>query len=192
MLQRFPQTIARRKKSCTARHTGRTARIPSSISIWGGSFLCSTRTARSCTCRCIRKEAGQSFEGSVQEHFPIHALKGSLDIYPILRKFDICITDYSSLALDFLVLDRPILYYQYDLDTYAATAGFEDSYQDLIAGPQARTQEEFRDALEAALSGQDGHAAKRKKVYDLVFDRHDAGASKRVFEAVRADAGIAD
>jgi CDP-glycerol glycerophosphotransferase (TagB/SpsB family) len=40
------------------------------------------------------------------------------DIYPILKYVDILITDYSSIAYDFLFLNRPIIFFNYDYDEY--------------------------------------------------------------------------
>ena len=46
------------------------------------------------------------------------------DLHTYLGLCDVLITDYSSVALDFLVLARPTVYYVPDLDRYAATRGF--------------------------------------------------------------------
>jgi CDP-glycerol glycerophosphotransferase (TagB/SpsB family) len=43
----------------------------------------------------------------------------SIDIYPILHKFDVLITDYSSILYDFLALEkRDIILYIYDMEDY--------------------------------------------------------------------------
>jgi CDP-glycerol glycerophosphotransferase (TagB/SpsB family) len=40
------------------------------------------------------------------------------DIQELLKYTDIMITDYSSIFVDFLLLDKPIIFYQYDKDEY--------------------------------------------------------------------------
>ncbi|MHA1863239.1 MAG: CDP-glycerol glycerophosphotransferase family protein, partial [Candidatus Thorarchaeota archaeon] len=45
------------------------------------------------------------------------------DVNPILPEVDIVITDYSSIAYDFLLLDRPIIYIPYDLEEYMKNPG---------------------------------------------------------------------
>jgi glycerol-3-phosphate cytidylyltransferase len=42
----------------------------------------------------------------------------SLDIQEILQETDVLITDYSSIYIDFLLTNRPILFYAYDLENY--------------------------------------------------------------------------
>ncbi|NJP41834.1 bifunctional glycosyltransferase/CDP-glycerol:glycerophosphate glycerophosphotransferase [Actinacidiphila epipremni] len=101
------------------------------------------------------------------------------------------ITDYSSLMFDYAGLDRPIVLYVPDWETYRATRGV---YFDVTAappGPVARTQEELTDifatgswsspratALRAAFRHRfcpydDGHAAER--VVRRVFLSEEAG-----------------
>jgi CDP-glycerol glycerophosphotransferase (TagB/SpsB family) len=41
------------------------------------------------------------------------------DIYPILKYSDLLITDYSSVYFDYLLLDKPIVFYCYDFEMYA-------------------------------------------------------------------------
>ena len=41
------------------------------------------------------------------------------DIYPLLRDSDLLITDYSSVYFDYLLLNKPIVFYCYDFDQYA-------------------------------------------------------------------------
>lgn len=117
-------------------------------------------------------------------------LRGSKDVHPVLHSFDICISDYSSLCFDFLFLDRPILYYQYDLDAYEQREGLQDSYKTLLAGPQILTFDQFQRELEFALGGGDLHAASRERVRNLVFTHYDSNSAARVFKAICEDAHI--
>lgn len=45
------------------------------------------------------------------------------DIYPLLRHTDLLITDYSSVYFDFLLVDKPIVFFVYDKDDYIRQHG---------------------------------------------------------------------
>lgn len=63
---------------------------------------------------------------------------GVLDIYPLLRVTDILITDYSSMFFDFLLLDRPIIFFPYDYNEYLRDErSFYYNYADVTPGPKA-------------------------------------------------------
>ncbi|WP_446219656.1 CDP-glycerol glycerophosphotransferase family protein [Micromonospora sp. IBHARD004] len=47
------------------------------------------------------------------------------DLHAYLGLCDVLVTDYSSIALDFLLIRRPVVYFMPDLEHYAATRGFE-------------------------------------------------------------------
>ncbi|MDX2369985.1 MAG: CDP-glycerol glycerophosphotransferase family protein [Colwellia sp.] len=55
-----------------------------------------------------------------------------LDIYPFMSVVDVLITDYSSIAFDFDLVDGNILFYPYDLDDYCLNSsdGFYFDYDD--------------------------------------------------------------
>lgn len=52
----------------------------------------------------------------------VKVLDNKLDIYPILPLFDMLITDYSSIILDFILLKKPVCLYIYDLENYIANS----------------------------------------------------------------------
>lgn len=47
-----------------------------------------------------------------------------IDTNELLSIVDILITDYSSIAIDYLIMDKPIIYYAYDLEGYKKDRGF--------------------------------------------------------------------
>lgn len=67
--------------------------------------------------------------------------------YPIINDLlfitDILITDYSSIPFEFSFLQKPMIFYPYDLDEYRKTRGFWDSYHELVPGPIAYSTEEI-------------------------------------------------
>ncbi|MFI0164126.1 CDP-glycerol glycerophosphotransferase family protein [Streptomyces sp. NPDC017095] len=97
---------------------------------------------------------------------------------------DALVTDYSSIMFDYANLDRPIVIYADDWETYRTTRGV---YFDLMAdhpGQVARTQEELAEIL---LSGawRDDSAAKARAAFRRRFCEYDDGrAAERVVRRV--------
>lgn len=70
------------------------------------------------------------------------------DINDILPVADILVTDYSSVIFDWLLLDRPIIYYAYDKDDYQGDRGLYYSFDEYVYGKVACTKDELIDAIE--------------------------------------------
>ncbi len=98
---------------------------------------------------------------------------------------DMCITDYSSLIFEYLLLNRPMLFYAYDLDDYNDWRGFYYPYEQMTPGPVCRTMDELTGQIknlldsfdpesliefrERFMSACDGHATER--IMEMVFSR---------------------
>lgn len=74
-------------------------------------------------------------------------LSQARDINDLLLITDIMITDYSSVVFDYLLVNKPIVYYAYDLEDYEGGRGLYYDYEEYIYGPVARTQEELIEAI---------------------------------------------
>lgn len=64
-----------------------------------------------------------------------------------LKMADILITDYSSIIFEYSLLNKPIIFYAYDLDAYKDNRDFYYPYEDFVPGPIVKTEEELIDAL---------------------------------------------
>lgn len=69
------------------------------------------------------------------------------EIMDYINCFDALITDYSSIYLDYMLLERPILFLPYDLDTYENTVGFTMDYMENTPGPKPENQKAFLENL---------------------------------------------
>lgn len=115
-----------------------------------------------------------SFAMDMTEHMSIEEL---------LFVSDICISDYSSLIFEYALLERPMIFFAYDLDEYFDWRGFYYDYDELTPGPIYKTNEEMisyikdidtnfdrqqiLDFKEKFMSSCDGHATQR--IMELVF-----------------------
>lgn len=64
------------------------------------------------------------------------------DANDILTITDLLITDYSSIIFDYSLLNKPMLFYAYDLDEYRVDRDFYYEYEEFVPGPIAKTNEE--------------------------------------------------
>lgn len=83
------------------------------------------------------------------------------DIAEWMGCFDALITDYSSIYLDYLLLDRPMMFFPYDKERYFRERGMNFPYEKVTPGPHILTQREFLDSLEELLRGEDGYGELR-------------------------------
>jgi CDP-glycerol glycerophosphotransferase (TagB/SpsB family) len=97
-----------------------------------------------------------SFKLDHYEH--IKVVPSTIDPYPLMNHVDTLITDYSSIYIDFLLLNKPIIFFAFDLESYQATCRdmyFE--YDDVTPGHRALN---FKDLL-FALAEDDVYANER-------------------------------
>ncbi|ASK64324.1 CDP-glycerol--glycerophosphate glycerophosphotransferase [Virgibacillus phasianinus] len=65
------------------------------------------------------------------------------DVNELLVITDILITDYSSIPFEFSLLERPMIFFAYDLDEYKKDRGFCEDYKRLIPGPIVNNTDEL-------------------------------------------------
>ena len=104
-----------------------------------------------------------------------------LTIYHIMNAFDVLITDYSSVYVDYLLLDRPIVFSCPDLEKYKKDRGFvvEDPSL-LMPGTLVRNQKELINALRAC----DFEKDKRKNMMSYFHKNCDSYSSKRLYDEI--------
>lgn len=109
------------------------------------------------------------------------------DAYPLLRLADALITDYSSVYFDFLLVDKPILFFAYDQAKYVSQDRelFFD-YASMAPGPIAADQSALFAHMHSILvQGQDGYAAARRELREKLFSHADSDAAARVCAGIQ-------
>ncbi|MFF6873752.1 CDP-glycerol glycerophosphotransferase family protein [Streptomyces sp. NPDC012474] len=97
---------------------------------------------------------------------------------------DALVTDYSSIMFDYANLDRPIVIYADDWETYRTTRGVCFDLMADAPGPVARTQQELTEILTTD-AWRDESAAKTRAVFRRRFCEYDDGrAAERVVRRV--------
>lgn len=69
------------------------------------------------------------------------------DVTGILNIFDCLITDYSSIYIDYLLTDKPMIFLPYDRQQYLDGRGMNFDYDDVTPGPKPETFNDFLNSL---------------------------------------------
>jgi CDP-glycerol glycerophosphotransferase (TagB/SpsB family) len=96
-------------------------------------------------------------------------------VHDLLTRCKMLITDYSSVAWDILYMNKPILFFQFDLDTFLNTSG---SYMDMrkdLPGDRCETVDELLGLIESyaerGFGLPDKYAAMRKDFFTYTDDK---------------------
>lgn len=89
------------------------------------------------------------------------------DIYEVLSGFDCLITDYSSIYVDYLLTDRPVIFIPYDYLEYSSRVGFSIDYTEYSPGHKPKSFNEFKEAICDAL-GNDVFSNKRQVINNIL------------------------
>lgn len=93
---------------------------------------------------------------------------------------DILVSDYSSLVFEYSLLDRPMIFFAYDLEEYDNSRSYYYDYKNFVPGPIARTDDEVisyilgqpdmskvKQFREKFMSACDGNSARRIAQYTM-------------------------
>ena len=107
------------------------------------------------------------------------------DLYPFMRHCDALITDYSGIFYDFLLLDRPLVFYAPDLPEYLQDRELYFEYEEHVPGPVLQDPDGFVAAVKDVLDGVDEYQNERETLRDEFYEHPDGKASERVYRVVR-------
>lgn len=94
--------------------------------------------------------------------------KLDIHLYSLLAYTDILITDYSSVSLDYILLNRPIGYVLDDIEEYKDNRGFcIENIDDVIAGHKIKNSKELFTFIDEVSKDIDNYKEKRKKVLNF-------------------------
>ncbi len=112
-------------------------------------------------------------------------LKNDMHVYQVLCYADALISDYSSVAVDYLVMDRPIAFTLDDFESYEAERGFDwPDVKPHLPGKELYCFDEMLDYIKSVLAGVDPGLEKRHSLSESMMKYHDDKSSKRVLEAL--------
>ena len=105
---------------------------------------------------------------------------GYPDVGELVQICDLLITDYSSICMDFVLLEKPCLFYAFDLEEYERERSFFFNYEDYVPGRTAKTFDELLDMIASGDFGKD----RQEKFKNFNFDILDGKSAERIVDAI--------
>ncbi|MBP1948784.1 CDP-glycerol glycerophosphotransferase family protein [Virgibacillus litoralis] len=90
-------------------------------------------------------------KAELQNDYPyfVFDVSSYLHLNHLLVITDILITDYSSIPFEFSLLNKPMVFFAYDLEAYAHEKGFWENYEELVPGHVVKHTDSLIDVIKA-------------------------------------------
>lgn len=114
---------------------------------------------------------------------------GEQDVQVLLPHIDLLIADYSSIFTDFLLLDKPLVFFPFDKNRYEKKEGFCVDYDQVTPGEKIYEKDKLPGAIQDALE-KDVWKEKRAEVKDKYHAYYDGNASTRILEILAKEEDV--
>lgn len=128
-----------------------------------------------------KKIIKQEITESLNNNF-LYDITNSFTIENSLCAADIVISDYSSLIFEYSLLERPMIFFTDDLDSYDDERGFYFPYKDFVPGPIVNDTESLVNAIHNAYS-QD-NIKKVKAFKEKFMSSCDGNSTERIYNYI--------
>lgn len=114
--------------------------------------------------------------------------KAGLQLYQFIAGTDGLITDYSSIAIDYLLMDKPIIFTLDDYEKYEKSRGFIiDNAKDYMPGHHVYNYDDLIKALDDVSNNKDYYKSDRAKILPLYHKYSDGNSSARVLNFLKIE-----
>ena len=110
------------------------------------------------------------------------------DIMEVLNIFDMLITDYSSIYIDYLLTGRSVLFLPYDREEYLKDRGMNFDYDQVTPGPKPKTFREFLNSVYELLYNYNSYGQQRTDV-NRFFNEIQEPCCEKICEKVKSLTG---
>lgn len=137
--------------------------------------------------KMLSAQLGAEYCLAVRLHPQLHAceVSNALDLtdyanpVELVLICDVLITDYSSICMDFSLLNKPTVFYAFDLEDYCATRNFYFDYESYVPGEVVKTMAQLPSAVKNAAAGE-----KNERFRQFNFNAFDGKSAQRVFDSI--------
>jgi CDP-ribitol ribitolphosphotransferase len=102
------------------------------------------------------------------------------EINDILIVADLLITDYSSVIFEYSTLNRPMLFFAYDLENYVSERDFYEEFTGFVPGRIVKTFDEVLDTIQSG----EFEVEKVEKFKRKHFNSFDSGSTDRIIDSI--------
>ena len=112
--------------------------------------------------------------------------KNDVYFYDFFKFADLMITDFSSIAIDYLISEKPVIFMNSLSEEYSKNRGFilEDNYELLMPGAKVSTFKQLISAMEDALTI-DSWKKERTEKIPLLHKYLDSNSANRIFNVMK-------
>ncbi len=112
--------------------------------------------------------------------------KRASDTHKIMAAADMLITDFSSIFVDYLILNRPIAFFQFDEKMYHQLNGYHLNFRQsqFIPGPMLDQLSDFCQMIQAFEKGNDPYQGRRKRAIQYFYTHFDNKSSDRIWHFI--------
>jgi len=108
------------------------------------------------------------------------------EIMDILNIFDLLITDYSSIYIDYLLTNNPVLFLPYDKSNYFSDRGMNFDYDKVTPGPKPNSYKKFKTEVDCLLNSDKYYLSERKKINNF-FNEINYRCSSYIYESIKSE-----
>lgn len=105
--------------------------------------------------------------------------KKGINTYALLRNTDALISDYSSIAFQYILLDKPIAFMLNDLKSYKLGLSVENP-EKFIVGQKIFSIDDLKQFIEDINNGNDLYKIEREKLKNWLYTYQDGNSSERI------------
>ncbi|MCL6570973.1 MAG: CDP-glycerol glycerophosphotransferase family protein [Bacillus sp. (in: Bacteria)] len=107
------------------------------------------------------------------------------DSQELLLATDLLVTDYSSCYFDFLLLDRPIIHYAYDYQSYGSIdRGFYYDLENVRGGSLVISDEELVESIDINLTTPDLYRGDRLNTISFLLDDEKGSSNQEIYKLI--------
>lgn len=108
-----------------------------------------------------------------------------ISLNEILNSIDLLITDYSSIYFDYLILNKPILFIDTDIEQYSKKRGFLlDKNEFWRPGPIIKESKSFMVEVNRLLKDESYYRQERQLINSMINVYNDENSSERIFNRI--------